>query len=214
MKRTDASKGTLLWYSLSVSRGASIIKESTQSLWEEIKNFYPNFSLSKDELVYKIVASGEKGALFVYPSDIPVLAVMAYAKFWFPREIFLSPKGSMFVFKNACAFLQNVGLPIDPWFLTNRNMYQFSPVPGEAPLVIEAHSSQIEKFWKVFLGSDIKEKVATLDTSIVVLEQENFNQSLVRTDLLGKSPVVVPIGQFPENRLWRRVDSVKHEGAQ
>lgn len=94
-------------------------------------------------------------------------------------------EGSMFALVGACRFLQRAGFPVDPWFVTGRELY--------------AASSRALGDRKAYLVEARPEEVAGSRV-------EGFPWLRVLEPHRGPLPQKAePVGSFPQNRVWRLI---------
>ncbi|MEN2982462.1 MAG: hypothetical protein ABDH20_07980 [Thermus sp.] len=101
----------------------------------------------------------------------------------FHPEIRVEPDGSMFTLSRACRFLQAAGFPVDPWFVTGRELYTASSraIGDRRPYLVEVRPEEIR------MG-----------------RAEGFPWlKLLEAHRGGLPQGASPVGTFPGNRVWR-----------
>jgi len=105
------------------------LREGWQEAWREVLRFgvflgwraLPQ-GLATHEGVLPYMNTGSR-VLKLHPSEeAGALAALCLLRFFDPARVRVEPKGSMFALDRACAYLQRQGFPVDPWFVTEREL--------------------------------------------------------------------------------------------
>lgn len=105
------------------------LREGWQKAWAETLRFAAGFGwratsrgVATDRGLLPYLGTGRRRLRFDPSEEAGSLAFLALLRFFAPAHVRISPAGSMFAFAEACRYLQRQGLPVDPWFVTEREL--------------------------------------------------------------------------------------------